>query len=240
MAGNIWYRLVMVLVKILVKILGGILLFVVFYLLIDFILSRITVSEKADARAEKSIDVYLYSNGVHTDIVMPLRSDEIDWTTEIDPRHTYAQRSDMEFLAVGWGDKGFYLETPEWRDLKASVAFKAAFYLGSSAMHTTFYKTMYEGDHCIKVKITREQYRELIAYIQASFDRDSNGDYILITAPTYGKNDTFYEAKRTYGLFYTCNTWANNALKAAGMKACFWTAFDRGILYQYRKEVVVN
>ncbi|MCP1994505.1 TIGR02117 family protein [Flavobacterium sp. HSC-61S13] len=234
--GNIWFRLVVVLGKIL----AGIVLFVVFYLLIDFILSHITVAEKENSNTVKHIDVYLYSNGVHTDIVVPLRSAEIDWTTQIDPLHTEAQRTDMEFLAVGWGDKGFYLETPEWSDLKPSVAFKAAFYLGSTAMHTTFYKKMYESDHCIKVKITTDQYRALITYIQASFDRDSNGNYILITAPTYGKNDSFYEAKRTYGLFYTCNTWANNALKAAGMKACFWTAFDRGILYQYRKEVVVN
>nr|WP_255555110.1 TIGR02117 family protein [Flavobacterium sp. NKUCC04_CG] len=222
------------------KILVGIILFGLLYFLIDFILSRITIAEKAAAKAEKNIDVYLYSNGVHTDIVMPIRSAEIDWATQIDPLHTTAQRTDMEFLAVGWGDKGFYLETPEWSDLKPSVAFKAAFYLGSSAMHTTFYKKMYESTHCIKVKITPTQYRALISYIQASFDRDSNGNFVLITAPTYGENDTFYEANRTYGLFYTCNTWANNALKAAGMKACFWTAFDRGILYQYSKEVVVQ
>ncbi len=231
MAKWSWYRLMVLLGKFL----GGIVLFVAFYLVMDLMLSRISIAEKVTAVADKNIEIYLYSNGVHTDIVMPIRSKEIDWSTYIDPLHTLAKRTDMQFLAVGWGDKGFYLETPEWRDLKPSIAFKAAFYLGSSAMHTTFYKKMIEGEHCIKVKITPSQYRDLIAYIQASFDQDSNGNIIGITAPTYGDNDSFYEAKRTYGLFYTCNTWANNAIKAAGMKACFWTAFDKGIFYQYRK-----
>ena len=52
--------------------------------------------------------------------------------------NTKSKDSTAEYLAFGWGDKGFYLDTPEWSDLKASTAFKAAFALGNSAMHTTF------------------------------------------------------------------------------------------------------
>ncbi|HXU27639.1 MAG TPA: DUF2459 domain-containing protein, partial [Bacteroidia bacterium] len=50
-----------------------------------------------------------------------------------------------------------------------------------------------------------------------------------------GDNDSFYEAVGVYGLFYTCNTWANNGLKYCGQKACLWTPFEKGIFYQYRK-----
>lgn len=216
------------------KLLLGLLVFIVLYVLIEVVFSRIAVAEETVDAQVRDIDLYIYSNGVHTDIVLPIRSDVIDWSLQISPMDTQAQRQDMEFISFGWGDKGFYLETPEWRDLKPSVAFKAAFYLGSSAMHTTFYKQMIPGDRCVKVKITSVQYRDLIAYIQNSFQRDPAGDILLIDAVTYGKDDSFYEAKRTYGLFYTCNTWANNALKAAGLRACLWTASDRGILYQYR------
>lgn len=52
-------------------------------------------------------------------------------------------------------------------------------------------------------------------------------------AKPYGDHDAFYEAKGRYSLFHTCNTWANNALKACGQKACWWTPFSTGIRYQY-------
>jgi len=50
----------------------------------------------------------------------------------------------------------------------------------------------------------------------------------------YGKNDVFYEARGRYHMFFTCNTWANNALKKSGLPAALWAPFDKGIFYQYR------
>jgi hypothetical protein len=50
---------------------------------------------------------------------------------------------------------------------------------------------------------------------------------------SYGKHAAFYEAKGSYNLFYTCNTWANQALKAANQKAALWTVLDKGIFYHY-------
>jgi hypothetical protein len=38
----------------------------------------------------------------------------------------------------------------------------------------------------------------------------------------------------SYNLFHTCNTWTNDALKAGGQKACWWTPFDAGIFRQYQ------
>ena len=54
------------------------------------------------------------------------------------------------------------------------------------------------------------------------------------TDAVYGNHDIFYEAKGSYNLFYTCNTWTNSALKAANQKASLWTVYDKGILYHYQ------
>jgi hypothetical protein len=56
----------------------------------------------------------------------------------------------VNYLAFGWGDKGFYLNTPEWADLKVSTALNAAFGLSSSAIHSTFYKKLRENETCKK------------------------------------------------------------------------------------------
>jgi uncharacterized protein (TIGR02117 family) len=102
-------------------------------------------------------------------------------------------------------------------------------------MHATFYKKMAEGKDCVKIKISKEEYLKLVGYIENSFDRNKEGIPIFIPAVTYDKNDIFYEANRSYSLFYTCNTWANNALKSAGQKAAFWTNYDQGIFQHYGK-----
>ncbi|QJX48236.1 TIGR02117 family protein [Hymenobacter taeanensis] len=203
------------------------------YLVSAAVLSRITVPKKSTDPLT-DVDIYIYSNGVHTDIVVPARSKYIDWTETILLKNTQSNDPSMQYIGFGWGDKGFYLDTPTWAELKPSTAFKAMFYLGTSAMHTTFYQEMHESEDCVKISISHHDYRKLIRYIQDSFKYDAQGQPMYIEGHSYGRDDSFYEAHRTYGWFYTCNTWANDALKYCGQKASLWTPFDNGIFYQYR------
>lgn len=197
-----------------------------------YFLSRISVNREKETKNEVSI--FIITNGVHTDLVMPVRNEQIDWSKKIKFENTIKKDTVMKYIALGWGDKGFYLETPTWADLKFSTAFKAAFALSSSAIHATFYKEMKEGKNCVKINISKEQYSRLIKYIQSSFKADLKGHYINIKSnANYGVDDTFYEANGSYSLFHTCNTWANTGLKKCGQKACLWTPFDTGIFYQY-------
>ncbi|MDH5654622.1 MAG: DUF2459 domain-containing protein, partial [Spirochaetia bacterium] len=86
-----------------------------------------------------------------------------------------------------------------------------------------------------KISISLEQYRILVQYIQSSFQKDRNGKFIRIPCCTYdGLNDNFYEAEGSYHLFYTCNSWTNEALKKIGVRAALWAPFDRAILYHLK------
>jgi uncharacterized protein (TIGR02117 family) len=203
------------------------------YLLSAFCLSRICVDQ--EVTNQKDVTIYILTNGVHTDLVLPTKNDQIDWSREVRFENTLQKDSIMPFIALGWGDKGFYLETPTWADLKFRTAFNAAFALSSSAIHATYYKRMTEGPDCVKIEISKEQYARLIAYIQKSFSKDENGHFQHIrTTANYGLNDSFYEANGSYSLFRTCNTWANNGLKSCGQKASLWTPFDTGIFHHYK------
>jgi len=202
------------------------------YLIIGFCLSKMTVDEEANAKDE--VKIYILTNGVHTDIVMPVKSKQIDWSKEITHENTIAADSNYQYIAMGWGDKGFYLETPTWADLKASVAFKAAFALSTTAMHCTYYSSMKESEDCKAIMISNEQYTRLVNYINDSFQKDANGHFMPIkTDAIYGKTDAFYEANGKYSMIRTCNSWANGALKYSGQRAAVWTAFDSGIFSKY-------
>jgi len=218
----------------LLKILGTVLGVVILYLILGYLLPFIEVSAKDDGQ-KKEIPVYIYTNGVHTDIVMPVRNELQDWSAKIPFNNIKSKQTDYNYLGVGWGDKGFYLDTPTWADLKVSTALKAAFWLSESAMHCTYYREMKEGEDCKKIMISRNQYQKLVQFVEGKFDQDENGKFILIpTNAVYGDNDAFYDARGTYSFVYTCNTWANDALKAADQKAAFWTPSDYGIFLHYK------
>ena len=216
------------------KILGIILGIVVLYAILGYLLPFIEVSAKEDGEP-KEIPIYIYTNGVHTDIVMPVKNELHDWSAKIPFANTTSKKSDYNYVGIGWGDKGFYLDTPTWADLKFSTAVKAAFWMSESAMHTSFYNTMTEAADCKKIMISKKHYQNLVKFINAKFDRDANGNYILIpTKAVYSDNDAFYDAKGSYSFLNTCNTWANDALKAAGQKAAWWTPTDYGIFLHYK------
>ncbi|MET4107071.1 TIGR02117 family protein [Hymenobacter sp. UYP22] len=208
---------------------------VVVYLAASAALSAVPVAATSKAPAsEQPVEAYILSNGVHTDLVVPVRSAYADWTQLVPYADTPAADSTMQFVGFGWGDKGFYLDTPTWAELKPSTAVKAMFWLGTTAMHTTFHHRPVEGPDCVRLQLSPVEYARLVAFIKGSFDFDAQGRPQHIKGHSYGQHDAFYEAKRTYNLFYTCNTWANNGLKAAGQKAALWTPFDFGIFWQYR------
>lgn len=220
--------------QIILKSIAAILGLIVIYVILSLTIPYIPVQKKATNEIA-DIPIYIYTNGVHTDIVMPIKSEQIDWSQKIPFDNTISKRTDFNYVGIGWGDKGFYLDTPTWSQLKVSTAFYAAFWLGDSAMHTTFYKTMKEGDDCKKIMITKSQYADLIQFVDSKFDKNSAGQNILIpTDAVYSKDDAFYEAQGSYSFLYTCNTWTNNALKTAGQKAALWTPTDFGIFQHYK------
>src|ERR1700750_1681517 len=121
--------------------------FVLLYLLSAYCLSRIAVGSN-DSHFN-NVAIYIKTNGVHTDLVVPVKNEQIDWTKEIKFANTHlADTSKIKWLAMGWGDKGFYLQTPTWADLKFSVAFKAAFGLSTTAIHATYYDTLIQNAAC--------------------------------------------------------------------------------------------
>lgn len=212
----------------------GIVLFLGVYMLAAYGLGRWGVPEESNASDD--LDMYILTNGVHTDLVFPVKTIHHDWSEEIKFDHTKGKQTDYNFIAIGWGDKGFYLDTPTWADLKFSTAFRAATGLSTAAIHATYYQTMTEGEDCVKIGISTDQYKRMIAFIQKDLIRGADGQLKhIVTDAVYGDSDAFYDATGSYSLFHTCNSWTNRALIAGGQKASYWTPFDTGIFHQYQK-----
>lgn len=215
--------------RILLKTLLGFVVFVLLYLCCAFLFSRISVNGDFEQPSE-GITIFVESNGVHTDIVVPAKSELTDWTKLL-PYSDYEDAdSSCKYIAFGWGDKGFYLDTPTWGDLKFSTAFKAVFFLGSTAMHVTYKNHEPSNpERSRKIVITRDEYRKLITYIRSSFENDSKGNIMLIDHKGYGTHDKFYEAEGTYSFINTCNVWTGKGLRETGVRVGWWTPFDSSV-----------
>jgi uncharacterized protein (TIGR02117 family) len=215
------------------KYIGLFLLALISYGVLVTLMSYIPVNNNKFAVDEQKVDIFILSNGVHADVVVPVKNEYYDWSKQIKFEHTKAKDATAKYVAMGWGDRGFYLETPTWADLKVSTALKATTGLSSSALHTTFYKSIKEDAYCKKISISTLEYQNLVVFITDSFETKSGENIKIETDAVYGKNDIFYEAKGSYSLFYTCNSWANQALKSANQKAALHTLTDTGIFRHY-------
>lgn len=225
-------RIIKPLFKYLLYIIGSFISLILLYLAAAWILTIIPANNNF-TETKNGITIFVKSNGVHTDIVVPIKSDLMDWTKKFNMNDFKPPQDEFKYIAFGWGDKGFYLHTPTWGDLKASTAFNALFWLGTSAMHVTCYEyTPTPGERTRKITISEEEYKKIVAFIDDSFAKDKEGNYQLINNYHYENvNDNFYEGNGVYSLLRTCNCWTNEGLKVSGIKTAQWAPFEACIMY---------
>jgi uncharacterized protein (TIGR02117 family) len=213
---------------------GVLFLLVACYIIAAFILGIIPVN-KDYVQASHGTEIYISSNGVHLDIIMPVATGQINWRDLVPPEHFPGAVGFDRYVGFGWGERNFYIRTPTWADLRLDVAINAMFWPTVSAMHVNYYRSAPRlGSHTISITLDDEEIKELQAYIYGSFQL-KKGQAILIENAGYDVDDNFYEARGKYHMFYTSNDWVNEALKKIGVRSAVWSPFDKGLLYQLRK-----
>jgi uncharacterized protein (TIGR02117 family) len=215
-------------IKKILKVIFGFISFILLWFCCAWLLPKIKTNHQA-ITSQKTITVYIKSNGMHTDIVMPVTNTIYNWNDFLDKTCFLDTDEDYRYVAIGWCDKGFYLNTPTMSDLKAETLVNALFGLGSSAMHVTYYKNITSGDLVKHVTISESDYLNLISHITQSFNLKDN-HLQLIPHPLYGHHDNYFEAKGTYSLLQTCNVWTGNTLKIANVPMGLWTPLESGVM----------
>ncbi|QMT33004.1 TIGR02117 family protein [Conchiformibius steedae DSM 2580] len=183
------------------------------------------------------IEIFLVDNGVHSDIVLPVRQNGHDWHTVFPPQRLadplHAELA--EYIGIGWGSRRFFLHTRTWGDLDALTALEALSGTGQSVMHVSYYPSALITDkrRTVSIHVSAAEYARIVEQIRASLPLSPNGEAVFAAAG-YGDKDLFYEANGRYHLFNTCNSWTNNVLKKSGLTAVIWTPFSGDVLDGYR------
>jgi uncharacterized protein (TIGR02117 family) len=184
--------------------------------------------------SQGGVPVWLRTNGAHADLVLPAH-EPFDFTREL-PRTALidvkreASILPFNWIAFGWGDRAFYLETPTWADLDAGTAWRALTAGGPSAMHVEYVRRPQDYDARL-LWLDEQEYARLVAYVRTGFRRDASGWPIRIDHPGYFATDAFFEGVGSYSPLLTSNEWVRRGLARAGVRTARWSPFDRALLW---------
>lgn len=176
-----------------------------------------------------AVEAWVFSNGIHTDLVLPIRSAAVDWSEVFPPGDARAAAPDAEFVAIGWGDREFFLHTPTWADLTVRRAFGALLGGNRALLHVQWLRRPAPSDSLRRLPLSPAQYAALVRHVREALPE---GRATPVPGAGYGEDDAFYEALGGYNLFETCNTWTGRALRRAGVPVSRWTPFDFNVVWQ--------
>ncbi|TGE29002.1 TIGR02117 family protein [Hymenobacter metallicola] len=183
------------------------------------------------------IPVFVVSNGVHTDVVVPLREPQTgtDWLEQLQQPQLTARFGSYGYVGFGWGSEQFYLASYGGNFPKPGTVLRALL-PGPTLMHVDFYQQAPRpGKRVVALQISRAQYQQLTQLIRASFRPDSTGATVLRNAAGYTPEDFFFRGRGRYHALRTCNDWTNATLRKAGLRAALKAPLAGSVLHQVRR-----
>lgn len=197
------------------------------YLLI-LLIGLIPVNNDFEPAAE-GIEVFISSNGVHADVIVPIQTEIINWRESFPEECFAGNTSGATYVAIGWGDKGFYVDTPRWADFKISIALKALFTPSPCCLHVVMKSKPTPDKNVRSVIISEQQYTKMVQAIQTCIQLDEKEKLILIPDASYHQFDAFYEASGNYHILNTCNSWVGWVMRKSGIKTPLLTPMPKTV-----------
>lgn len=176
-----------------------------------------------------SVEVFIHAGGVHSDIIVPITTSYWNWRNTIEaPPH---QTDLHDWLTFGWGSKVFYLNTPQWSQVKIKHMVYAMLGIGGAAYHVSSSPKPIVSDHCKAIRLHQSEYLALCGFLAEQFATEARPAPMIAFKPAHSW-DAFYSAKGHYWLFNNCNTWSNRALKMCNRSRRYWALTYGHVLNQ--------
>ena len=170
--------------------------------------------------------VYIYADMAHTEIIVPVNYFSDDYKNSFP---NLLKNQNYGFLAFSYGDEEFFMNVPTWEDINYKIALKSLF-LNTPALVRVGHYGGINKELCVKVELSDNCLEKLN---QSIFDSFKTKDKHFIRYNDHYKNRKvfYFQAKKSYNLFYTCNSWSSEKLRDAGIKTSYLTPFAYQVVY---------
>ena len=196
----------------------------------------IFVQYSGETHTGGDFQIYVLDNGVHTDLVLPVRTARFDWQSEFPMGDVVTARpgDTIHWLAFGWGERDFYLKTPTLNELTIGAAVHSLFFSDQSLIHISGYTGINEQSSSVRtIHIQADQLDLLTSYVRQSFARDKNGR-VVRAANGYSNDDAFFQAIGSYAAWNTCNQWTTGALRQAHLPTPLWGGSSFSVMWHLK------
>jgi uncharacterized protein (TIGR02117 family) len=201
---------------------------ILFYIFLSFLLLLLPTKSHC-TKGTKTI--YIYADAAHTEIMIPVKYFEKLYKKEFP---NLLKNQNYGFLAFSYGDEEFMMKVPSWDDIDYKIALKSLFTNTPALIRVGHYYGI-DKENSVKVSLSSECLENLNKSILNSFAK--NDDHNVRFYDHYKHPKVFYfQAKRSYNLFHTCNSWTGDRLREAGLKASYLTPFAQQVVYPYKKD----
>lgn len=190
-----------------------------------------SIARNADwTEPENGIEIMVETNGVHTGIVMPVVSEVKDW------RQTFPSAGQPRpdgfiptHVAIGWGEKEVFLNTPTWGDLKVSTALRIAFFGGDALLRVGHYYYPAPSEYHRPLRLRPDEYARLVERVEAALPELRDGE-VRTNYESFEVGARNYDSTGRYTIANTCNQWVGDTLAYAGIGMGYWTPLAGGVM----------
>jgi len=206
----------------------------IIYLIIAGVAAVIHFPIKDDNNPKNHV-IYVYSNGFHTDIILPISHGYVRKNLAPILNDFPASLKPIEYIAIGWGSKAAYTSMVDITDLPAKTIFKAI--MGDETVfHITPIRRQIDliSNHTYAFEVSEAGLKRLVNFIAKDIYLDPSGQAVLLHGISQGYGDVYFKAKGTYWPLVTCNVWTGRALRQAGLQIGVWTPFAQSITFSQK------
>jgi len=198
---------------------------VVLYIVISFVLLLIPLKSQC---AKETRSIYIYQDIAHTEIMIPVNYFPLSYQKHF-PNLLKGQNHG--FLAFSYGDKEFMMKVPTWNELDFGIAVKSLFLNTPGLLRVGHYSAINKKES-VEIKLSTTCLKKLHTSILNSFS-EKNSKFQRYFDHYKHPKVFYFQAKKSYNLFHTCNSWTGNKLKDAGLKVPYLTPFSQQVIYPY-------
>jgi uncharacterized protein (TIGR02117 family) len=180
--------------------------------------------------------IYVVGDITHTNIIVPVRNDVFDWGAHLNLQSVGSDaEANYQYLAFGWGEREFYMNTATPADFRWSNALRALLLINQSVLYVQGLPTAPSPDANTRcVRLSQANYLSLMQFIHRTFEQTPTGDKIRLQNG-YTANGGFYAAKGKYSIFRTCNNWTAEGLRAAEVNTPLWAGLAPAVMFHLPK-----
>jgi uncharacterized protein (TIGR02117 family) len=195
----------------------------------------VPVGSRIVADGQDLVRIYVFSNGFHSDIVLPDRDGETLSRLGLTAADFPVDARSVRYWAVGWGSRTAYTSLRRVVDLTPGIVARALAF-DTSVMHVQPFGEITGGEGAYAFDMAPADYDRLIAGIRRSFTDDTQP----IVGITQGFGDRFYHARGRFSAVRGCNVWTGRRLREAGVGVGLWTVFAQSLEFGLARTAAVH